>query len=291
MATISGVVKDASGTPCQAVVDVTRRDSGILVARVLSDQTTGAYSVTTADTTMHVVKRYVAPVIAGNPDWANQVLGLYMDDTGLTDVRGHAITLNGSVSRSAAQVDRGAYSAAFSGGYLSTPSSSDFNFGTGDFTIRGRFYLNNAATYQFILGNSVNSDSYFMLAFNHPSGEISIGKAGVSWLTSFGAHGISSSTWVDVEVTRSGSSNRCFINGTQTATTVTDSTNWSMSNVWVGQQSGGTALSGYIDDFEIYKGVALHTSNFTPATSVLIGDYTIDTPTEDAQIFDYVTPV
>ena len=59
--------------------------------------------------------------MANDPYWNNVVLAMHMDDVGLTDLKGNAVTLNGNVGRSATQSKFGGYSAYFdwSGGFLS----------------------------------------------------------------------------------------------------------------------------------------------------------------------------
>ena len=72
-----------------------------------------------------------------DPYWNNVVLAMHMDDVGLSDLKGHAVTLNGNAARSSVQSKFGGYSTAFdgTGDYLSLSDSEDWNFGAGDFTI------------------------------------------------------------------------------------------------------------------------------------------------------------
>ena len=69
---------------------------------------------------------------------------------------------------------------------------------------------------------------------------------------------LSAATWHHVAVSRSGSSNRLYIDGVQTGGTITDSTSWVVNpnGLWVGGQAGATSLNGYIDDLRITKGTA-----------------------------------
>jgi len=87
---------------------------------------------------------------------------------------------------------------------------------------------------------------------------------------------LSVDTWYHAAVTRSGSTFRLFLNGTQ-EDSMTDSNDMSSSNG--GVQNGirigaiNAALSypvnGYMNDFRITKGVARYTSNFTAPTTAL----------------------
>ena len=83
-------------------------------------------------------------------------------------------------------------------------------------------------------------------------------------------------TWYHVAVTRSGSTFRLFLNGTQ-EDSMTDSNDMSSSNgaVFDGLRFGAVnvglnyPVNGYMDDFRITKGVARYTSNFTAPTTAL----------------------
>ena len=62
--TISGVITDASGLPCQRTIRVYARSTGALLQTTQSDITTGAYSVTLA--TDDEVQRIVLDDDAGD---------------------------------------------------------------------------------------------------------------------------------------------------------------------------------------------------------------------------------
>ena len=80
-------------------------------------------------------------------------------------------------------------------------------------------------------------------------------------------------TWYHIALTKSGSSVRCFVAGTQVGSTVTSSEApflVSASPLRLGAYaSGGNNLNGNISNFRVTKGAALYTSNFTPPSSAL----------------------
>ena len=79
----------------------------------------------------------------------------------------------------------------------------------------------------------------------------------------------STSTWYHVAVTRSGTSARAFINGTQIGSTLTVTTGdvASPNPIQIGKtHTVAQYLLGYIDDFRLTKGIARYTANFTPPT-------------------------
>jgi hypothetical protein len=80
----------------------------------------------------------------------------------------------------------------------------------------------------------------------------------------------STGVWYHVAVTRSGTSGRAFINGTQIGTTSTLITNdvVSPNSIQVGKtHTTAQYMNGYIDDLRITKGVARYTANFTAPTA------------------------
>lgn len=290
MAAVSGVVRDSSGAYARRLVRVYRLDTGALVGQVLSDATTGAWSITTADTTEHFAVRHDTTTIS--PYWDKTVLAMHMDDTGLTDGRGHVITLNGNAARSSAQSKFGGYAAAFdgTGDYLSTPAHADFNFGTGDFDIGVYVRFNAHTTVQSIVGNYTNSTTGWVLQYRNDIGGIRFCYGDttllqVSWSPS-------DNTWYRIYISRSGTSLRAFVDGTQVGSTATNSTNISGGGaLWIGglNFSGGTQyVNGYLDDLIIRK-AAEHTSNFTESASAF--DDSIGTLVENALIYDKVVPV
>ena len=80
----------------------------------------------------------------------------------------------------------------------------------------------------------------------------------------------STGVWYHVAVTRSGTSGRAFIDGTQIGTTSTLITNdvVSPNSIQVGKtHTTAQYMNGYIDDLRITKGVARYTANFTAPTA------------------------
>ena len=81
-----------------------------------------------------------------------------------------------------------------------------------------------------------------------------------------------SNTWYHVAVTRSGSTWRLFLNGTQEdsvtqSSYITDSGSTTRLGNYGPSATASDGLNGYIEDFRITRGVARYTSNFTAPTS------------------------
>lgn len=204
--------------------------------------------------------------MAKDPYWNSVVLAMHMDDAGLTDVKGHAVTLTGNASRSAAQSKFGGYSAYLdgTGDYITVPSGSDFAFGTGDFTVEFWFM-------QTVAGNPFLIDCRPTSSTNGAYVTTYINAGTVVFFTNAAARitssAITTGAWYHVAVCRSGTSTRLFLNGTQTGSTYTDPTNYIASPVNIGASGNGLfPLTGYFDDIRITKGVARYIANFTPPT-------------------------
>jgi hypothetical protein len=180
----------------------------------------------------------------------------------------------GSAQVSTTQVKFGTGSMYFngSGSYLvSNPASTQLYSYGGDFTIELWLYRN--ATGQTILFDSRptgggGASAYYVLYVS--SGSV------VLWNTSntnriTGTTTLSNSTWYHIAVSRSGSSTKLFLNGTQEGSTYTDSTALICASrrpyVGVDANDGTSALNGYIDDLRVTNGYARYTTTFTPPTA------------------------
>lgn len=303
MATISGTVKDEAGNFAARMVRAYRRSDGALAGQIVSNATTGAYSITTLDGTEHFAIVHDG-VVTGDPYWNNVVLAMHMDDVGLTDVKGHTITLVGTAARSAAQSKFGGYSALFNaatpnqGNRLSvTGTLTDFSF-SGDFTVE--FYM-----YPTAFGASWGSfvaDTRNTSAANGTGWHISYGYASSGNKLSVGVGTTSIATtfvpplnaWSHVAVVRASGVISVYANGDLVNTPVSNSATIPCSQFLIGSASNSastTGINGYLDDLRITKGVARYTANFTPPAAAFPHGLSIGAPTTNALIFDNITPV
>ncbi len=196
---------------------------------------------------------------------SNTKLLLYMHgrtaDRSITDQSpsNHPVTFNGSSIRLADANSGGGLVPNFgktflmtSGGNLTIPDHSDWDFGTGDFTVElwsngfNGTYLHHTGGWKlYVSGNTFHFGS---------------SAATTTW---------SVSGWRHIAVSRSGTSLRFFGNGTQIGSTVTNSENFSVNGtLYIGSNSSGGDSSTDIDQIRITKGEALYTANFpSPTTS------------------------
>jgi hypothetical protein len=187
------------------------------------------------------------------------------------------LTNFGGVSINTTTFKYGADALTFTYGvnYL-TASSSDFAFGTGDYTIEAWVRPESAAAYQNIFSsrqgavNDANAISLILV------GGTTIWAYSNGILAQGGSLAINGSFY-HVAVARQGSSLRLFVDGQQVGTTATNTQNITQQNAGIGSNfNGGENLGATIDDLRITKGIARYTSNFTPPAAQLPANITDD---------------
>jgi len=158
-----------------------------------------------------------------------------------------------------------------SGDYITFPSSSDFAFGTGDFTVEAfvNVSINNGNGFVFQI--SSDSNYYSATAANQLNFQAYLTdfQYGNNANFSAGSTTISYGQFVHLAMARSGTTLKFFVNGSEAAS-VTDSTNYTGTYLAIGIGYGSAySLDGYISNFRVVKGTAVYTSAFTVPTSAL----------------------
>jgi hypothetical protein len=160
-----------------------------------------------------------------------------------------------------------------SGDYLTYPASNVFAFGTGNFTVEYWVYSSSWATAPTVVdGRNTGVSNNGYADYFSSSGYFSLYLGSATVFTSSSA--IPTSTWTHIAVSRSGTSLRVFIDGVQNGSTVTNSIDFSDTNLLIGVNRGTAAgtintafFNGYIEDLRITKGIARYTANFTAPTA------------------------
>lgn len=154
--------------------------------------------------------------------------------------------------------------------FLTISSNTDFAMGTGDFTAECWIYLR---------GYSDAEGAFSERVFDSNTGQLGIyitsdGTGYVGALV--GGTDIRSSTapdlqsWSHLAISRSGTTFRIFLNGTQILSRENSSSVASSGNFLIGARASGEGgFRGHISNFRILKGTALYTKNFTPPTREL----------------------
>ena len=184
------------------------------------------------------------------------------------------------------------HSTLISGGFgvntvsLSTGNSTNYQFGTGDFTIEAWTYSQNiSANNNFnrvisVAGNynsGIGAEMYLQLPISTPT------TCGVTFAVN-GYNGgvnqnvtttsiLSSNTWYHLAMTRKSGVLYGFINGvyqgSATATANISATNGVAIGNSHNQGAGGNGFAGYISNVRLVSGTALYTSSFTVPTAPL----------------------
>jgi hypothetical protein len=200
------------------------------------------------------------------------------DNSNITDssTNNHTITVIGDANAGTFSPYRsGGYSTYFdgSGDYITTPSNTSFDFGTGDFTIEAWIYPTALSGNHLIVDTYVSGDNgSYQLYWRSTGNSLAFYTPGDGvFLQDPSSSNIVVNTWNHVAVSRSGTSAKLFVNGT-VVDTVTNSRDLTHGNALaVGAQvaTGTNYFSGFITDVRIVKGTAVYTSAFTPPTETL----------------------
>lgn len=153
------------------------------------------------------------------------------------------------------------------GDYIYQPSSINYGYGTGNFTIEFWLYLNSTGL-QTILSHLASNPQVKPHIYYSSGVRLYINGSDV-----ITGGTVTISTWTHIALVRNSGSTRLYINGTQSGSTYTDSNNYGTSSpLIIGDYSvpvtGTNMLNGYIDDLRITKGYARYTTTFTPPTAI-----------------------
>ena len=219
--------------------------------------------------------------VGGNPSGAGGsgiVIVKYLSAAGT--VSRHTITANGDVANSRAQAKIGDSSIKFdgTGDYLTVPSSDDWDFGTGEFTLE--------MWIRFANKNTSGSGANALLAnHNSPNGWqwIYDGASNLFdfWSTDQDQYNSSSitlnnDTWYHVAVTRDGNTLRHYIDGVQYGSNAfTETMSDTSTTLQIGSYdaSGLGLIDGYMDEIRISDTCRYPDgTTFTPSTTAFTAD-------------------
>ena len=178
----------------------------------------------------------------------------------------HSVTANGDAQVSTAQSKFGGSSAYFdgTGDHLSIPTSSDWDFGVGEFTIDFWMYIPDIVGYKTPIARDTSGGRYWFIQIDTDS--IEGGEPTGTKVTI--ANILSATTWHHVAMVRSSDNLLLFVDGILGDTAgLGASYDWpsGSTQVEIGRQgSWDNPFTGYIDELRVSKGVARWTSNFIP---------------------------
>jgi len=161
-----------------------------------------------------------------------------------------------------------------SGDWMNTPATSDFAFGTGDFTIecwvKNDNENNNGGFFNIDTGTGIGATDGIAAAWN---GSIWVMYAGnvSGQYTAPSAYKMNESEWYHVAYVRHSNTTTLYVNGTAVVS-ATDSTNYSANRalaVGAYANSSNYSFNGKISNLRVVKGTAVYTSSFRPPTEPL----------------------
>ncbi len=159
------------------------------------------------------------------------------------------------------------------GDYITLSPTSDFAFGTGDFSVSLWAYFTDVGAYDYLIDarNSGQTASTWALSFNYTNGapnKLQFASGGTAILTS--NTNVQADQWYYISVSRIGTTSKMHFNGVEVASNSSDSTNYSTApnTSYIGSRhSVEHFFDGYISDLRVVKGTGL--SSYTPPTAPL----------------------
>lgn len=214
----------------------------------------------------------------GDASFASVVLLAHFDGangaTTFTEQTGKTLTAADGAKLSTTSPKFGSASLALDGAgdYVTTPGVTDFVFGSGDFTVEA-WIKTSTTREQLIVDFYVPLQVTWQLELNSAGRLNFYGSTGAAnGAIATGTSVLTNGAWHHVAVTRTGSTTKLFVDGTQEAS-VTDARNFSYTTSFlaIGAQVTTRNTSydfpGNIDDVRVTKGVGRYTANFTPPVS------------------------
>lgn len=208
------------------------------------------------------------------------------NSTTITDEAGHTMTANNTAKISTAQFKFGSSSIALDGAantHVSTPSSADFDMGSGDFTMEAWIYKTSAGTgFPGLFARGDNTQNQWVLCWPNAGARLEFYVSTVNGSSSsYTAQGLNTTTdtplnqWVHIALVRYNGATKLYQNGVLIGTATTNSPLETVTTgkplrvgflPAVGQATDtGDRFVGYLHAW-ISKG-ARYTAPFTPPTS------------------------
>jgi hypothetical protein len=197
------------------------------------------------------------------------------EDSSFYYYKNEPITTNGDVSVSTSESKFGRGSAKFDGttGYLSVPDSTDWDFGSGNFTVDLWVQTNNYnnLVQQFVGQRITNSTPYFLFYID-TNGNLKFLTDSAGTYTTTSALSWNNNQWYHVAFVRSGSTFYIFRDGVSLALTEIAPLG-TLPNVagilQIGSQNypnNTQFFNGWMDELRISKDIVRWTADFTPPT-------------------------
>jgi hypothetical protein len=166
------------------------------------------------------------------------------------------------------------YSVSFDGTsqYLNVPASSNWAFGTGDFTVEWWQYMTSQPAHPRVFAVGTYPSTWVGVSIE--GGTFYVWENGVARFNFSLTAGGYLNQWIHFAISRASGTTRVFKNGTQIGSSYADSNDIANGStiLAIAQETAANAGSyfpGKISDFRILKGTGLYTSAFTAPTTPL----------------------
>lgn len=184
-----------------------------------------------------------------------------------TDSIGSLSAVNTSVTYSAGKINNGA---VYNGSAFHTISDNAAIKPASDISISLWVNITSTSSYQMLLAKGENAGdtrSYEIRCFGTTTQiEVQMRTGGGSYIQFRSTIAIGTGTWTHIVITRTGATNKIYINGTSDTlaanTTQTTSIDYSTDALWFGQRNGGLRFNGKLDEIGIWN-VALTSTEVT----------------------------
>tara|TARA_Y100000816_G_scaffold263685_1_gene222243 strand:+ start:264 stop:3698 length:3435 start_codon:yes stop_codon:yes gene_type:complete len=158
---------------------------------------------------------------------------------------------------------------------LTTGSTADFAFGTGDATIELWAYFTSVAEVPFFVDFTNSSNTGYLAAAQY-NGKIRVYNIGGSPTFYDGSTTIITYRWYHIALVRKSQVWSLFINGTlDGGLSWSDSQNYGNTTLTIGGRRGNTSndykFLGYISNLRVVKGQAIYDKDFTPPSTAMYG--------------------
>ena len=163
-------------------------------------------------------------------------------------------------------------------GYLTVPSSSDFAFGTGAYTIECWIYYVSSTNYTTMFEGRPDSTNGAYLSLPITDGELGLYKsvtASNDWyITPSSATALPKRQWTHVAVVREGTGSnetKMYFNGKQVAQGTDNEDYDQNAAIGIGAKHAWNSgdFVGKFSNYRVVKGTAVYTTNFVPSTEPL----------------------
>jgi len=184
-------------------------------------------------------------------------------------------------------------SVSTAGAYASIPNTTNFDLGSGDFTMEGWIYPMQLPSSDDWPSNWWQHSSLF--GRGTPNGgdgyNLILGATKLIFqsndsLVASGTHNISIGNWYHVAVSRVSSTLKLFVNGVSVASVSYNSSPGGGTYFYIGCETGqGAYFYGYMSNVRLVKGTGLYSSTFTPSSTPLQAVAGTQLLTNQSQLF------